>query len=105
MTDLTQAIERVIESEVTAGVRLKALSAFLDEDNELQICGEAIFNQAPSEDLPAKIVVLLYDDQGRVIAKNDTYIGTPGLSFDAFDVNIYRIKRSIDRIKVFVKKA
>lgn len=105
MTDLTQAIERMIESEVAAGVRLNAVSAFLDEDNDLQICGEAIFNKAPSENFSATLVVLLYDEQGRVIAKDDTYIGAAGLAFDAFNVNIYGIKRPIDRIKVFVKKA
>lgn len=105
MTDLTKIIERMIESEVTAGVRLNALSAFLDDDNDLQICGEALFSQAPGEDLSAKIVVLLYDSQGRVIAKDDTYIGTSGMTFDAFDINIYGVKRPIDKIKIFAKKA
>jgi len=105
MKDLTTIIERLIESEVAAGVRLKALSAFLDEENDLQICGEAIFNQAPAEDLSVVLVVLLYDSQGRVIAKDDTYIGTAGLAFDAFEVSIYGVKRPVDRIKIFVKKA
>ena len=89
---------------MAAGVQLKALSAFLDEDNDLQICGEANFSKAPRDDHSVEIVALLYDDQGHVIKKNEVYVGSKGLTFDAFDINIYGIKRTIDRIKIFVKK-
>lgn len=105
MIDLTKAIERVIESEVAAGARLKGLSAFLDDDADLKICGEVIFNEAPSENLSAQVIALLYDGQGRVVGKQDTYVGSEGLPFDAFDINIYSVKQSIEKIKVFVKKA
>jgi hypothetical protein len=105
MTDLTKIIERFIESEVAAGVKLQALSAFLGDDNDLRVCGEAIFAKVQSESLAVNVVVVVYDNKGRVIETDDCYIGSKNLSYDTFDVNLYGIKHPVDRIKIFLKRS
>ena len=105
MKDLTASIERMIEVEAALGIRLSALSAFLDEDGDLKVFGEAHFSKSPAEDSSASINVIVYDAEGRIVGKNDTYIGSAGVNFDAFDVNVYGLGRPAAKVRVFLKKA
>lgn len=105
MKDLTPLIERMVDIEATLGIRLNALSAFLDDDGDLKVLGEAHFSKPPSEDSSASVHVMAYDAEGRVVGKNDTYIGSSGITFDAFEVSIYDLKRPAVRLRVFLKRA
>jgi hypothetical protein len=105
MKDFTNLIERVVEVEAALGIKLSALSAFVDDDNDLKVYGEAIFTNPPTEDNCATVNVVTYDDQGRIVGKEESYIGSKGLPFDVFDFYVYDIARPIARIKIFLKKA
>lgn len=104
MKDLTASIERMIEVEATLGIRLNALSAFLDEDGDLKVFGEAHFTKAPTEDSSASVIVVVYDSDGRIIGKTDKYIGSTGMVFDAFDLYVYELARPADKVRVFLRK-
>jgi len=104
MKDLTASIERMIEVEASLGIRLNALSAFLDDDGDLKVFGEAHFTKAPSEDSSASVNVVVYDSDGKIVGKTDTFIGTAGMVFDAFDVYVYGLARPAAKVRVFLKK-
>lgn len=104
MKDLTASIERMIEVEASLGIRLNALSAFLDDDGDLKVFGEAHFSKAPSEDSSASVNVVVYDSDGRIVGKTDTFIGSAGMVFDAFDVYVYGLARPAAKVRVFLKK-
>jgi len=104
MQDLTASIERMIEVEASLGIRLNALSAFLDEDGDLKVFGEAHFTKAPDEDSSASVNVLAYDSDGIIVGKNETYIGSAGMIFDAFDLYVYSLARPASKVRVYLKK-
>jgi hypothetical protein len=94
----------MIEVEASLGIRLNALSAFLDDDGDLKVFGEAHFTKAPTEDSSASVNVVVYDTDGRIVGKNSTYIGSAGMVFDAFDVCVYGLARPAAKVRVFLKK-
>ena len=104
MDDLSSSIERMVEIEATLGIRLSALSAFLDEDGDVKLLGEAHFSKPPTEDSCASVHVMAYDAEGRMVGKNQSYIGSKGVSFDAFDLMVYGPARPVKRLRVFLKK-
>ena len=103
MKDLTASIERMIEVEASLGIRLNALSAFLDADGDLKIFGEAHFTMAPDQDSSASVNVVVYDSDGIIVGKNDTYIGSAGMVFDAFDLYVYGLPRPAAKIRIYLK--
>jgi len=104
MADFTGNIERMVEIEAALGVRLNALSAMTDEDGDLAVMGEVHFSEAPKNGHTYEIHLLAYDTQGRVVGKEYTYVGSEGISFDSFDINVYDLPSSIGKIRVYVKK-
>jgi hypothetical protein len=104
MADFTGNIERMVEIEAALGVRLNALSAMTDEDGDLAVMGEVHFSEAPENGHTYQIHLLAYDAQGRVVGKEYTYVGSEGIPFDSFDINVYDLPSSIGKIRVYVKK-
>lgn len=104
MTDFTGNIERMVEIEAALGVRLNALSAMTDEDGDLAVMGEVHFSAAPENGHTYQIHLLAYDAQGRVVGKEYTYVGSEGIPFDSFDINVYDLPSTIGKIRVYVKR-
>ena len=104
MADFTGNIERMVEIEATLGVRLNALSAMTDEDGDLAVMGEVHFNVPPKDGTSHEVHLLVYDAQGRVVGKNFCFVGSAGIPFDSFDMNVYDLPSSIGKIRVYVKK-
>jgi hypothetical protein len=48
--------------------------------------------------------VVVYDSDGRIVGKTDTFIGSAGMVFDAFDVYVYGLARPAAKVRVFLKK-
>jgi hypothetical protein len=80
MVDVTSLIERMVDIEAKLGVRLSALSAFVDDDGDLNVTGEVNFSEPPNEDQSAEVHLLAYDTLGRVIGKECEYVGSEGIS-------------------------
>ena len=70
--DFTSSIERLELMEERLGVQLDALSAFIDEDGDIEIFGE--IRSAESSELEDNLAVVAaaYDMNGRVVG-SDTY--------------------------------
>jgi len=47
---------------------------------------------------------VVYDSDGRIVGKTDTFIGSAGMVFDAFDVYVYGLARPAAKVRVFLKK-
>jgi hypothetical protein len=105
MANLTGLIERLVDIEATLGIQLNGLSAETDEDGDLTVLGEVLFSTPPIEDNPAQVIALLYDEQGRVIEKDYSYVGSEGIAFDSFKISVYGINTQIKKIRVYVKRA
>jgi len=103
MADVTSLIERMVDIEAKLGIRLSALSAFVDDDGDLKVTGEVNFSEPPSEDQSAEVHLLAYDTQGRVIGKELEYAGSEGIPFDSFQATFYDLPSSIGKIRVYVK--
>jgi hypothetical protein len=104
MDDISASIERMVEIEAQLGIKLSALSAFIDEDGDVKLFGEAHFSRPPTEDGSASVHVMAYDAEGRMVGKSHAYIGSKGVSFDAFDLLVYGPAKPVKRVRVFLKK-
>lgn len=101
--DITERLERLEVTEEKSGVELSGLSAFLD-DEELKICGEALFSKPPKNDYDVEVHVVVYDSQSRVIEKNSSTVGSKNSPFDAFSITCYGIKNQVSKVRIYVSR-
>jgi len=101
--DLTEKLERLESTEEKCGVELSGLSAFLN-DEELKICGEAIFQKSPKNDYDVEVHIVVYDDRSRVIEKASSNIGNKNSPFDAFSLICWGMNREISKIRIYVTR-
>jgi len=102
-TDLSERLERLEVTEEKSGVELSGLSAFLD-DEELKVCGEAIFTKPPKNDYDVQVHIVVYDAHSRVIDKASTNIGSKNSPFDAFSLVSWGVKGEISKIRIYVSR-
>ena len=104
--DLTHLIDRLESIEEKANLVLGSLSAINSNNHgyELQVSGDCVFSKPPKTGYEIRINVVVYDEQGRVSAKEHTYIGAPGSPFDAFSIKVDGNHASATKIRVYVTR-
>lgn len=109
-TDYTDKIERVEAFEEKFGVRFEGLFASVaDEDGDgphrVIVRGE-VHSSAKNSKIKDSldIVLVVYDEKGRVIGKGDHYLGDDSFfGFDVFEIDLFDVPGLPARIKLFPK--
>lgn len=115
--DVSAKIERLELFEDRLKIRLSGLSAFFvprDDEmgNYLSICGEVTADDGAKEaamqnigtvksERQVIICVAVYDDSGRVVARDRTWDSHGFLGFDTFDTDVYVPVDSVGRIRIY----
>ena len=71
---------------------------------ELVVSGDCVFNKPPKTEYEVSVHVVVYDEQGRVSAKEETNIGAPGSPFDAFSIKVDGNHASATKIRIYVTR-
>jgi hypothetical protein len=107
MLDITNLLERMEFLEDRSGVSISGLSAFIadqsDQDGEfkIRISGEVLSTQ-PSIVASFDIVVVIYDNQGRVVNKKTEWVDSSNFSgFYVFCISAYTNIETIGKIRIF----
>jgi hypothetical protein len=104
--DLTNLIDRLEATEEKANLVLGSLSA-INKNNYgfvLIVSGDCVFNKPPKSEYEISIHVVVYDEQGRVSAKEETHIGAPGSPFDAFSIKVEGNHANATKIRIYVTR-
>lgn len=101
--DLSDRLERLEVTEEKSGLELSGLSAFLN-DEELKVCGEAIFEKPPKNDYDIQVHIVVYDAKSRVIEKASSNIGNKNTPFDAFSLTCWGMNSEISKIRIYVTR-
>lgn len=107
--DLTDLIERLDQFEERCGVRLEALSAFLDDECAigtfgLIVCGELWARKGHRLSHDVEVSIVAYDAQSRVVGKGHQEIESHRFnSFEAFEIYATVPVRTLSKIRVLTK--
>jgi hypothetical protein len=102
--DLTTNLERLEVFEDRLGVRLEALSCFLDEYG-LTVNGEAHAVNGTALGQDTSLVVAAYDDAGRIVASTTHDISADDFfGLDTFEIILRVPVNLVTRVRVYPKK-
>jgi hypothetical protein len=104
--DLTHLIDRLESIEEKANLVLGSLSAINRNQHgyELVVSGDCVFSKPPRTEYEVSVNVVVYDEQGRVSAKEQTNLGAPGSPFDAFSIKVDGNHASATKIRIYVTR-
>lgn len=104
--DLTHLIDRLEATEEKANLVLGSLSA-INRNNygyELLVSGDCVFSKPPKTEYEVSVHIVVYDEQGRVSAKEEASLGAPGSPFDAFSIKVDGNHASSSKIRIYVTR-
>ncbi len=107
--DLSSIIERLEAFEERAGIELRGLYAYRDEDGDIHLNGEMHGVRNPQLECHVILVMTLYDSKGRVTATTShQFYKEDFFGLDTFSEVFYSSEnseiRNISRICIFPKK-
>ena len=103
--DVTNLIERLEKFEQRAGVRLEALSAFAESDDDgeftVTVRGEAHSMKGDNLSHDVSVVVSLFDKEGRVVGTSSEYLDSDDFfGFETIDADVELSGTSLAKIRI-----